>query len=85
MQTARQTLVTWAKQLLCIPDEVETSTSAENKHELYVAPVFDWQIKPPASGDARTSGFEESSYTTPPHHDFAFRLSLFDLVCNDFN
>lgn len=76
-------MVTWAKQLLCIPDEVETSTSGENKHELYVAPVFDWQIKPPASGDARTSGFVERSYTT--HHDFAFRLSLFDLVFNDFN
>lgn len=50
LQTARQTLVTWAKegQLLCIPDEVETSASGENKHELYVAPVYYWQTKPPA-------------------------------------
>ena len=41
LQTARQTLVTWAKegQLPCIPDEVETSASGENKRELYVAPV----------------------------------------------
>lgn len=75
LQTARQTLVTWAKegQLLCIPDEVETSVSGENKHELYVAPVYCWQIKPPASGDARTSGFDEwwcceQSDTTFPHH-----------------
>lgn len=61
LQTARQTLVTWAKegQLLCIPDEVETSVSGEIKHELYVAPVYCWQIKPPASGDARTSGLDE--------------------------
>ena len=61
LQTARQTSVTWAKegQLLCIPSEVETSASGENKHELYVAPVYRWQIKPPASGDARTSGSVE--------------------------
>lgn len=41
LQTARQTLVTWAKegQLPRIPDEVETSASGENKRELYVAPV----------------------------------------------
>lgn len=47
LQTARQTLVTCAKegQLLCIPDEVETSASGENKHELYVSPVYCWQIK----------------------------------------
>lgn len=61
LQKARQTLVTWAKegQLLCIPNEVETSASGENKHELYVALVHCWQIKPPASGDARTSGLDE--------------------------
>jgi len=54
-------LVTWAKegQLLCIPDKVETSVSGENKHELNVAPVYCLQIKPPAAGDARTSGFDE--------------------------
>lgn len=83
LQTARQTLVTWAKerQLLCIPDEVETSVSGENKHELYVAPVYCWQIKPPVSGDAKTSGFDEwrrceRSDTTLPHHDFAFKPGL---------
>lgn len=75
LQTARQTLVTWAKegQLLCIPGEVETSASGEHKHELYVAPVYCWLIKPPASGDARTSGFDEwwcceRGDTTSPHH-----------------
>lgn len=58
LQIARQTWATEAKegQLLCIPDEVATSASGENKHELYAAQVYRWQIKPPASRDARTSG-----------------------------
>lgn len=40
LQTARQTSVTWAKegQLLCIPDEVETSASGENKNMNCVLP-----------------------------------------------
>lgn len=61
LQTPRQTLATWVKlgQLLCIPDKVETSVSGENKHELYVAPVYWWQIKPPASVDARRSGSDK--------------------------
>lgn len=84
LQTARQTLVAWAKegQLLCIPDKVETSASGENKHELYVAPVCCWQIKPPACGDASTSGFGEcwccdGSDTTFPYNLFAFRPNIF--------
>lgn len=41
LQPARQTLVTLAKdgQLLCIPDEVRTSVSGENKRGVDVAPV----------------------------------------------
>lgn len=92
LRTARQTSVTLAKegQLLCIPDEVQTSASGENKRGVNVAPVYCRQMKPAAEGEARTSGFDEwwcceRSDTTFPHHQFASKPFVICVFFKDFN